>query len=137
MDVKKRLAREIVSDLHGAEAASKAEQSFARTFQQREFALSFRDFPGGRGTITLREISGHSQTVADFRTYSLPHVLAFSGIASSVSEARRLIAQGAVERVTPGQQEILRDVLVPLNDGDVLRVGKHRFLRIVDSDKHG
>ena len=142
MDVKKRLAREIVTDLHGAKAAAKAEESFARTFQQRatpedviEFAFSFRDFPGGRGPITLREGGGQPETIADIRTYSLPHVLASSGIVSSASEARRLITQGAVERVTNGEQETLRESLVPLRDGDVLRIGKHRFLRIVDADK--
>ncbi len=142
MDVKKRLAREIVTDLHGAKAAAKAEESFARTFQQRatpedviEFAFSFRDFPGGRGAITLREGGGQPETIADIRTYSLPHVLASSGIVSSASEARRLITQGAVERVTNGEQETLRESLVPLRDGDVLRIGKHRFLRIMDADK--
>lgn len=140
MDVKKRLAREIVGELHGPEAAPKAEETFVRTFQQREtpqdvieFAFSFTDFVGGREPITMREAGGQPKRVA--RTYSLPHILTSSGIVGSGSEARRLIAQGAVERVTDDQHETLRDVLVPLKDGDVLRVGKHRFLRIVDSDK--
>jgi len=142
MDVKKRLAREIVTDLHGVDAATRAEESFARIFQQGatpedmiEFALSFRDFPGGRGSITLRDVGGQAETETSIRTYSLPHVLAFSGVVASVSEARRLITQGAVERVSNEQHETLQDVLVPLSDGDVLRVGKHRFLRIVDADK--
>ena len=36
MEVKKRLAREIVGEMHGPEAAPKAEESFARTFQEGE-----------------------------------------------------------------------------------------------------
>ena len=36
MEMKKRLAREIVTDIHGAEAAQEAERAVRRTFQQGE-----------------------------------------------------------------------------------------------------
>ena len=60
-----------------------------------------------------------------------------SKLASSVAEARRLIAQGAVQKVTQGGNETVVDRYVELKDGDLFRVGKHRFLRIVDTDKGG
>jgi ribosomal protein S4 len=49
----------------------------------------------------------------------------------SMAEARRLLDQGAVE--VDGQKVSKR--AIKLRVGSVIRVGKHRFLRIVDADK--
>jgi tyrosyl-tRNA synthetase len=43
MDVKKRLAREIVSDIHGAPAARAAEEAFASTIQRGELPEEVRE----------------------------------------------------------------------------------------------
>jgi tyrosyl-tRNA synthetase len=59
-------------------------------------------------------------------------ILAVSGEAvGSRSEARRLLAQGAIE--VDGQRVTDQQVIV--REGTVIRVGKRRFLRIVDADK--
>jgi ribosomal protein S4 len=48
-----------------------------------------------------------------------------------MSEARRLVKQGAVE-VDGNRAET---EAADLKSGSLIRVGKHRFLRIVDADK--
>jgi tyrosyl-tRNA synthetase len=60
----------------------------------------------------------------------LAKVLAEVGLASSVSEARRLIKSGAVD--IDGDVHTSEDFA--LIDGLTFRVGKHRFLRVVDAD---
>jgi tyrosyl-tRNA synthetase len=116
MDVKKRLAREIVAQFHGEGAASEAEDGWGRTFQQREAPNEAIDVPAGNGVIDLVGL------------------LVENGLASSKAEARRLIHQGAVEldgeKIPADQSSHL--AVAP---GSVIRVGKHRFVRIVDADQ--
>jgi tyrosyl-tRNA synthetase len=64
-------------------------------------------------------------------TVAVPLLLVKLKLAASKSEARRLIEQGAVEI----EGEVVTDITADLREGDVIRVGKHRFLRIVDADK--
>jgi len=125
MNHKLRLAREIVTQFHSREAAREAAEEFRRVFMERgppenvvEFTMSFRD------PLFLRE-----------SVYHLPRILEASGLVSSVSEATRLIRQGAVEKLTQFGAEPVHRFLVPLTDRATFRVGKHRFLRIVDADK--
>jgi hypothetical protein len=33
-------------------------------------------------------------------------------------------------------QIVPEDMMPPINNGSVIRVGKHRFIKIVDADKH-
>jgi tyrosyl-tRNA synthetase len=60
-------------------------------------------------------------------------ILVAAGLVPSKSEARRLLKAGAVEL----DGEVQKVVSVPLRHGATLRVGKHRFLRIVDADDDG
>ena len=118
MEVKKRLAREIVAQFHGEAAAQAAEEAFERTFQRRELP---EDVP----EVRVPAVGG--RLVLD-----LPQVLAGHGLAPSKAEARRLIRQGAVEvdgrKVAPEEAH-----QVEARPGAVIRVGKHRFLRVVDA----
>ncbi len=111
-DVKMRLAYDIVRQFHGPKAASEAEAEFVRIFQQRELPS---DMP-------IYELTGHQ---------SLPIVqlLTGAGLAQSSSEARRLIAQGAV-RIDDERVEDIR-AIVEVKDGTILRVGKRKFVKIV------
>lgn len=113
MDHKMRLAREIVSQFHGQAAAEDAEAEFVRVFRRRE--RPGEDVPA----IALAKGG-----------YSLPYIIHQSGLAPSKEEARRLVNGGAVE--INGHQVTVH--AVELKPGDVIRVGKHRFLRIVDAD---
>ena len=118
MALKKRLAREIVGQFHDVNAATAAEQHFERTVQRGE---------------TPDEIPSYAlSSVDDLAGQRISAVLVASGLASSASEARRLIDQGAVrvddETVT---ENIAASVLAP---GSLLRAGRRRIVRIVKDD---
>jgi len=138
-----RLAREIVGQFHSAEAAQQAEAEFTRVFREREapgevteLRLSLkRDFVASTSEIGWRTPGEEAKKVEPLRRHSLPHILQAARLVESVSEGRRLIEQGAVDRLTEQGFERVQEPYVPLYDGVVLRIGKRRFLRIVDADK--
>jgi tyrosyl-tRNA synthetase len=84
MDAKMNLARSIVTDFHSAEDAAAAAEEFTRVVRHREAPTEMASTPlpeGVRGAGGIR----------------LPHLLAKTGLAASVSEATRKIKEGAVE----------------------------------------
>jgi tyrosyl-tRNA synthetase len=113
MEYKHQLARNIVGQFHSDPAAAQAQSEFSRVFSAREQ-------PEGVPEYGIK-------FAGDVETVDMVAFLADSAAAPSRGEARRLINQGAVEadgtRVT--------DTKWPLRRGTVLRVGKHRFLRII------
>lgn len=112
---KRRLAREIVTLYHGAEAAEAAEVAFDEVFRKGGVPDDIPEvpLPPGDGPVGLATL------IAD------------AGLATSKSEARRLIEQGAVRldgrQLTDPQLELAREHLA----GKVLQVGKRRFARLV------
>jgi len=120
MELKMRLAREIVGQFHSDEAAQAAEEDFTRVFREREAPEE----------PEVHEVHFGQVTDSDGRT-NLARLLARLGVVPSRSEAKRLIGQGAVEI----DGKVTTTDVVELTDGMVLRVGKRRFLRIVDADK--
>ena len=115
MELKKRLAREMVGQFHGAAAVREAEAHFERVVQRGEA-------PEEMATISL-EAAGQKW---------LSRVLVLAKLASSVGDAKRLIAQEAVE--INGNRVAADYVANDLKPGDTLKVGKQRFVRIVDGD---
>ncbi len=113
-DVKMRLAREIVGLYHGPAAAARAEESFKQVFQKGAMPADMPVF----------KISATSST-------DLVSLLVKTGLASSKSEARRLIRQGGV-RVN---QEQVKDIDTRLQaTGElILQVGKRKFARVIFS----
>jgi tyrosyl-tRNA synthetase len=109
IEAKKRLAFEITATLHPREAAEAAQAYFEATFQRRETPEQMQEY-------------------ALHGTERLDHVLVASELASSASEVRRLVSQGAV-RVN-GEQ--VADFATNLRPGDEIRVGRTRFLRVID-----
>lgn len=107
MTEKKRLARTIVTELHGEEEAARAEAHFERTVQRREEPEEMPEAPAGEG-----------QALID--------VIVEAGAAPSRREARRLFEQGAVtvDGAPAG------DGREPARIGSRVRVGKRRWLRI-------
>jgi len=135
MEHKMRLAREIVSQFHSAGAAGAAEGEFVRVFRKgeapeevREYRVSFSRAPN-KFQRTVLDVGGARKV----DSLSLPKVLLEAGFVQSISEARRLIKQGAVD--IDGDVHTSEDFA--LIDGLLFRIGKHRFLRIVDADKQG
>ena len=115
-DAKARLATEITAFFHGRDAARAAAQEFDRVFRQRQFP---------------QEIPDHTippDLIEDGKVWIVALVDS-TGFVASRSEARRLIAQGGVrindQRITDA------DAQIPIRGGEVLRVGKRRFARLL------
>lgn len=115
MDVKKRLAREIVAIYHSTEAAAEAQAEFERVFSHREVP---EDMP----EVT---VTGDDLQDGKIRIVKL---LSLAGMAPSNSEARRLVQQGGVSIDGGKIADPLADIQV--RDGQVLRAGKLKFARI-------
>ncbi|MDQ6691357.1 MAG: tyrosine--tRNA ligase, partial [Candidatus Dormibacteraeota bacterium] len=105
-DAKAELARRLVERLHDAPSAQGAEDEFNRRFRDRQAPTEIADFP----------LTGERDIVS---------ALVGANLARSRSEARRLIAQQGV-RVNG---EATAPELI-LHDGDVLQVGRRRFIRV-------
>ena len=113
MDAKMQLAHTIIAGFHGEEAAKKAAEEFRLVFRDRQAPTEIPEMRLGWGT---RPLFG---------------ILTDTGLASSRSEAERLIKQGAVEVNGQPEKDVKR--MVVLNPGEMvaLRVGKKRFLRVI------
>ncbi|MBA2312008.1 MAG: tyrosine--tRNA ligase [Actinobacteria bacterium] len=112
---KRTVARAVVALYHGDEAAGRAEVAFDRQFKL------------GRAPedVTVADIPGDA---IDGNRVFLPRVLAELGLASSRTEARRLISGGGVKvdgEPVGGDELALADL-----SGALLQVGKRRFVRL-------
>jgi tyrosyl-tRNA synthetase len=123
MNLKKRLAHEIVRQFHGKQAADEAQEYFTQVFQKREIPKEIHATVELRGTGALR---AKAEVWRDITS-----LLCDAGLVKSRSEARRLLAQGAIE--IDGEKVSTDKVL--LKDGSIIKVGKRGFLKMVDSAK--
>jgi tyrosyl-tRNA synthetase len=112
MEAKLALARGIVERYHGAEAAERAEAHFTRVVRE------------GQAPDEIAEA-----TLPAGDPVHLPALLA-DQFGISTSDARRLIAQGAVkvDGAPVGDLDVSRALLA----GSVLQAGKRRFVRFSD-----
>jgi tyrosyl-tRNA synthetase len=115
-DVKVELALAITGAFHGAEAAARARGDFERAFSRREIP---EDIEEKRVESALAQAGAAA-------------VLVRVGLAESMREARRKIAEGALTIYEAGAARVVRDpaekVLEP--GSRVLRLGR-RFVRVV------
>ena len=111
MASKMALARRLVSDFHGAEAAAGAEAEWRRVHQQRQ---------------TPSEVPVVSVPAGSYKPHEL---LARAGLTRSNSEGVRLLRQGAVRTdgvtVEPGAELRVRP-----GESFVLSIGPARFVRV-------
>jgi tyrosyl-tRNA synthetase len=114
-DAKMNLARTFVRMYHGEEAAEAAENYFITVFQQRAL-------PENIEVVNLPE-----EELAEGKILTT-RLLTLLGLQASVSEARRSIQQGAVRL----NEEKLTDINgdIEPKEGDVLQVGKRKFVRL-------
>jgi tyrosyl-tRNA synthetase len=112
-DLKRRLAREVVTIYHSHEKATKAEAEFDRIFVEKEMPSDMPEY--------VPDVPGDKIWIVK--------LLVASGIVPSNTEARRLIAQGAVN--LSGERIRDENLEVPLREDFVLKVGKRRFLKVV------
>jgi tyrosyl-tRNA synthetase len=113
LDVKRALARNVVEQYHGPEAAARAEAHFDRVVRRREAP---EDVPEKR----LR-VDGPELWIA--------RALVETGLARSNSEALRLVDERAV--YVDGAPVTDRDFQIPARGSRVLRKGKRHFVRLV------
>jgi len=114
-DVKRELARDLVALYHGAQAARDAEEEFDRIFINREAPQEVPEvaLPANGGSIGILKL------------------LTETSLASSNSEARRLIDQGGVS--IDGKRVADQNAIVSLEHPVLVKVGKRKFLRIIKS----
>jgi len=114
MDAKMSLAQEIIAGFHGRIAAEKAAAEFQRIFRDREAPeeAPVRKLPCGEAK-------------------RLTTMLVELGLASSRSEADRLVKQGGVELDGERISDVKMEVPLAKAREFLLRAGKKKFLRIV------
>jgi tyrosyl-tRNA synthetase len=114
MDAKMELARLLVGEFHGEDAAKKARDTFQRVFRDRQSpeTAPARKLPAGapkRLVMLLVELS----------------------LAASRSEAERLVKQGGVEIDGNRVADVKKEVDLSKPSEFLLRAGKKKFLRVV------
>ena len=133
MEFKKRLAREVVTTYWSAEDAAAAQQHFELTVQRGqapdEAPTMWFALPSDvSGAVALSLEPGGEKTLVSLATVEfLYHLHEPFGLAQSRSAAKRLVAQGAVE--VDGERA---GDLLSVRDGSVVRVGKRRYLRLLE-----
>ena len=109
-DLKRQLARELVSLYHNRDEATKAEQEFDNLFINKDIPDEIPDYLSEKGEKLIT-------------------VMVKNNLVSSNGEARRMISQGAVK--IDGNKIDDIHFIISNNDPVVLKVGKRKFLRII------
>lgn len=111
-DLKVSLARSIIKDFHGSEAAAEAADEFERRFVKKEVPDEIEE------------------QVVNGSTHGLADLLAMTGLVASKGEARRLIDQGGVK--VNGEKASAANAKVVIGpEGMLVQVGKRKFIRVV------
>ena len=127
MEPKKRLAWDVTSQFHHKDAADGAQAHFERVVQNG-------DVPTDIPEMSVAEL--RSQGVVENNEVRVDDLILAAGLAPSKAQVKRLLAQGAVERTSlDGEPQPVTggDAGYLLQPGDVLKVGKRRFVRLTDS----
>jgi len=111
MELKKRLARELVTQLYDENAARGAEANFERVHQKGDIPEEMPEY----------------HTSAAATVIEVPRILVEAALVNSHSEAIRLIRQGAVQ--VDGKK--ITDHRIPAKNGSIIKAGKRRFVKIV------
>src|SRR6266852_2726568 len=138
MSVKTALAKRIVCDFHGNEAAERAANEFQRVFRDRQAPQEMKKIILKRMPMS---ISVRTQSESTSSSHMAPglskgpekwaKLLAYRGEVASTSEAERLIKQGGFEI----DGSLVKDPASKLDLNQPgsyeVRVGKKKFLRII------
>lgn len=112
-DIKRYLARTLVTMYHSADAAKNAEEEFDRIFVDKGTPDEIQEF--------------HLDNIKEINIIELIILVNF---APSKGEARRLVMQGGVtldgEKITDIQKT------VSINSGAILKVGKRKFIKLIN-----
>lgn len=108
-DLKMDLAQQIVAIYHGEAKSKEAKSDFIATFQNKELPSDMPEVKAGKGSL-------------------LVDALMKGGVVASKTEFRRLMTEGAIRK---DRDEKLNDPTLKVTEDLVLKVGKHRFVKIV------
>ena len=127
MEPKKRLAWDVTSQFHDNTAADAAQDHFERVVQGR-------DIPSDIPEMSLTSLRG--QGVVSGNQVRVDDLMLAAGLAPSKAQVKRLLAQGAMERTSQdGKPQLVtgNDAGYLLQVGDLIKVGKRRFVRLTES----
>ena len=108
-DIKLKLAKEIVAMYHSKQAAEDATDAWTKQFSNRETPDHIEDFNVSTDIVTWADL------------------LVAANLASSKSDARRLVRQGAV-KLNGNKVDI---ETLDFQSGDILKTGKRNYIRLV------
>jgi len=109
-DAKKRLAHEITKIFHGEKNAEKAEQEFDKIFKEGKLPSDIKKFSISQKTMNIIDL------------------LSKTNLASSKSEAKRLVEQNAVKIDKKTHNDWRENVSI--KKGMIVQVGKRKFVQI-------
>ena len=115
-DVKKRLAREIVTLYHGQSAAITAEEEFEKVFKDKLFPEE------------MKELILKKKDLKEGNIW-LVKLIVLSGVVDSKSEARRLVEQGGVK--INGEKISDPNFDFTVKEGTILKIGKLNFVKLI------
>jgi len=110
-DIKMRLAEMVTSLYHTPQETQEAKDFFIQAFSRKEIPeqVDILPVPGGQGRLS-----------------EYIQLLVSAGYAASGSELRRMVTQGGVRKNGIRVDSVEETV----HSGDVLKIGKHRFVKI-------
>jgi len=113
-DYKMALARTVVNEYHGIEAAMKAEQDFVNLFSKKLLPEEIPDFNASEGE-------------------SIIDLVVRINYAATKGEVRRLIQGGGIRVDSVKIQDVNDAVKYEGKESLVIQVGKHKFARLLRS----
>lgn len=118
---KEKLAHEIVAIYHGKKKAENAEKEFNKIFRDKGIPSEIPEFSPSPSP---------SPSPSDEQNQTIPilDLLIESKLASSKSEARRLVQQGGVKIDDVTQKDF--EKVIEVKNGMIVQVGKRRFVKI-------
>ena len=145
MELKKRLAGDIVIQLHGEKQAQQAEEHFTRVVQKKEVPDEIPEFAiplnpiNPMLNIALELQASYKEMLKNLNPFDFSergvklnaaNLLVVTNLAKSRSEANRLIEQGAVSI----DGEKISGNVATVKSGSIIKVGKRRFAKVINTD---
>jgi len=109
-DIKHELAWRLVEKYHDNAAADRAREHFEKVHVKKDIPDDIPEFSVAGDEVFITKL------------------MVESGLAQSGGEAKRLVAQGGV--YLNGERIISHTTPLDINDGDILKVGKRKFLKL-------
>ncbi len=136
MLLKKRLARELITQLYDQKAANEAEAHFTQVFQKKELPDEIKEFSFSFLEIAVPpmqsadEVKRNGLQILELDDWDVSRMIVETKQAKSRSEANRLIQQGAVSI----DGEKISGNIAPVQNGSIIKVGKRRFAKVINTD---